>query len=260
MNIHEIAVLVADNTGVLLEDMKSQKTNIPITAARQCAMYLCLNHASDGSHRAIAKYFNRHKSTTYAARINVTDKIHIKDPNFYWVKQVNEDLYSNVTPADKNPLLLIAKIVEEATRVTVEQMRGKSRVTDVRIARQCAQYLACKYVNDQKSLSKIGLFFNRDHSTVLHSREVVENMLETRNKAYLWVEKIIARGLDLFHVPNTGDDMLNMLMRAHKQLEYGNIADGIDQLKELITMRQITLQSLESMKADQMLHEQMSEG
>jgi chromosomal replication initiator protein len=58
-------------------------------------------------------------------------------------------------------------------KVTVQELRSKSRKKEVAFPRQVAMYLARKYT--EQSLADIGKAFNRDHSTVLHSIKVVSD-------------------------------------------------------------------------------------
>ncbi|MFN8436764.1 MAG: chromosomal replication initiator protein DnaA [Cytophagales bacterium] len=76
----------------------------------------------------------------------------------------------------------IQKAVAESFKVSVEEMKDKTRKKEIVIARQTAMYFAKNYTN--LSLKAIGYHFGkRDHTTVLHAIEAVNNMLDT-DKAF----------------------------------------------------------------------------
>ena len=67
----------------------------------------------------------------------------------------------------------IQKLVAEHFSIPLNAIIGDSRRKEVAIARHIAIYL-CKQLTDS-SLKTIGLYFgNRDHSTVIHSCNMVE--------------------------------------------------------------------------------------
>jgi chromosomal replication initiator protein len=75
----------------------------------------------------------------------------------------------------------IQKSVCEFFEITLEDMKSKSRKKELVIPRQVGIYLAKNYTT--LSLKTIGLYFGgRDHSTVIHSVESVEDMIVTDKK------------------------------------------------------------------------------
>lgn len=83
----------------------------------------------------------------------------------------------------------ITEVVARVFSVSERDIRGKTRRADIVIARQVAMYLARKIVG--MPLKKIGLYFGgRDHSTVLHSIEKVENLVENDGDLRFKVEEI----------------------------------------------------------------------
>jgi len=66
--------------------------------------------------------------------------------------------------------------VSTATGVSVDDMKGKSRIREYVLARQ----FYCKIAKDSTAYSfrSIGAYINRDHATVIHSVKVVENVRE----------------------------------------------------------------------------------
>ena len=72
----------------------------------------------------------------------------------------------------------IQKIVCEFFDIPVDLLRAKTRRQEVVIARQTAMFLAKDLTNS--SLKTIGLHFGgRDHSTVIHACQAVEEFLKT---------------------------------------------------------------------------------
>jgi chromosomal replication initiation ATPase DnaA len=80
------------------------------------------------------------------------------------------------------PIERIAKVISKATGVSIEQLKDKTRKREIVIARQVAMY----FVNNTTgySLKSIGFWFGgRDHSTVIHAVQTVEDLLST-NKSF----------------------------------------------------------------------------
>jgi chromosomal replication initiator protein len=72
----------------------------------------------------------------------------------------------------------IQKTVSEYFGISVEDMKAKTRKKEIVISRQVAMFLAKEYTNH--SLKSIGYHFGgRDHSTVIHAVQSVDNMMET---------------------------------------------------------------------------------
>lgn len=69
----------------------------------------------------------------------------------------------------------IAAIVSVESGVTIEDMQGRKKNSDTIDARQVAIYL-CRTLLKESSI-KIGKYFNRDHSTVLYTVEVIESYI-----------------------------------------------------------------------------------
>ena len=72
----------------------------------------------------------------------------------------------------------IQKQVAEYFDVPVELLKERTRKRAIVQARQLSMYFAKQFTN--KSLKSIGDFFGgRDHSTVIHSNQAIENLIET---------------------------------------------------------------------------------
>ncbi|MHA7877356.1 MAG: chromosomal replication initiator protein DnaA [Bacteroidota bacterium] len=72
----------------------------------------------------------------------------------------------------------IQKTVATHYSISLEDLKSKSRKRELVTARQIAMYFAKKYTNH--SLKSIGYYFGgRDHSTVIHALQTVNDMLDT---------------------------------------------------------------------------------
>ena len=75
----------------------------------------------------------------------------------------------------------IQKTVSEYFKVNLEDLKAKTRKKEIVIARQTAMYFAKEYTNH--SLKSIGYHFGgRDHSTVIHAVQSVNDMIDTDSK------------------------------------------------------------------------------
>jgi len=100
--------------------------------------------------------------------------LHQLDITLELAKEVLHDLFQE----QKATLTIddIQRIVCEHLGVSEEQMRGQTRKRDIVRARQVAMYFAKKHT--QHSLKDIGLHFGgRDHSTVIHANNTVEDRM-----------------------------------------------------------------------------------
>jgi len=83
-----------------------------------------------------------------------------------------------------NQLVTLEVIIEkccEVFQVPIEQIDKAFRGSPVKECRQTAMWLACRFT--QLSLKAIGQRFgNRDHSTVIHSRDRIEDLLFTNDR------------------------------------------------------------------------------
>ena len=78
----------------------------------------------------------------------------------------------------KNNIQKIQQVVAEYYNITVEDLKSKKRKADIAFPRHGAIYL-CRTLTDE-SFPKIGIQFGgRDHSTVMHSVDKIDNELKT---------------------------------------------------------------------------------
>jgi chromosomal replication initiation ATPase DnaA len=79
---------------------------------------------------------------------------------------------------DYDQVSVIASTIAGITGVSVEDQKSKTRKKEVVNARQLTMYFAS--LHTLSSLNFIGLFLgNRDHSTVIHGRETIKNLIDT---------------------------------------------------------------------------------
>lgn len=90
-----------------------------------------------------------------------------------------------------NNIAKIQKAVAEYFNLTVDNLKSKKRTANIKNARQIAMYI-CKMTTEE-TIERIGLEFNRDHATVIHacnrideeyknSEELREQIKEIKNK------------------------------------------------------------------------------
>jgi chromosomal replication initiator protein len=74
----------------------------------------------------------------------------------------------------------IQKTVSEFCKVSIDQLKDKTRKKEIVMARQMAMYFSKEYTN--LSLKSIGYHFGgRDHSTVIHAVQTVNDLYDTDN-------------------------------------------------------------------------------
>jgi chromosomal replication initiator protein len=90
---------------------------------------------------------------------------------------------------EKNDIQRIQRIVSEHFQITVEDIRSKKRSSNISFPRQVAMYLCRNLTNE--SFPRIGIEFGgKDHSTVMHSVEKIENEIKVNKDLANTIEKI----------------------------------------------------------------------
>ena len=95
----------------------------------------------------------------------------------------NEALKDYITknPYINNDIVSIQKAVADYYKLTVEVLKGKRRSANIAYPRMVAMYL-CRMLTDQ-SFPRIGLEFGgRDHSTVIHAVDKIEDDLKSNSQ------------------------------------------------------------------------------
>lgn len=91
--------------------------------------------------------------------------------------------------SEKNDIHRIQKIVSEYFQITVEDIRSKKRSSNISFPRQIAMYLCRKLTSE--SFPKIGTEFGgKDHSTVMHSVEKIEQEIKVNTDLAKIIEKL----------------------------------------------------------------------
>lgn len=91
------------------------------------------------------------------------------------IKNIVHDIETDVS------IDFIQKIVGEYFSIEIEELKAKTRKKEIVIARQVAMFFSKKYTNH--SLKSIGYHFGgRDHSTVIHAVQSVEDMMTYDSK------------------------------------------------------------------------------
>lgn len=90
---------------------------------------------------------------------------------------------------EKNDVRRIQKIVSEYFSISVEDIRSKKRSSNISFPRQIAMYL-CRMMTNE-SFPRIGIEFGgKDHSTVMHSVEKIENEIKVNKDLANIIEKL----------------------------------------------------------------------
>lgn len=88
-----------------------------------------------------------------------------------------------------NDIQRIQKAVADHFKITVDDLKSKKRTNNVSFPRQIAMYL-CRMTTEE-TIVKIGLEFgNRDHATVLHSFEKINEEIKTNYELKETIEQI----------------------------------------------------------------------
>ena len=90
---------------------------------------------------------------------------------------------------EKNDVHRIQKIVSEYFQISVEDIKSKKRSSNISFPRQIAMYLCRTMLNE--SFPKIGTEFGgKDHTTVMHSVEKIENEIKINKDLSNIIEKL----------------------------------------------------------------------
>lgn len=85
--------------------------------------------------------------------------------------------YLNLGYSEKNDVSKIQKIVADYFKISIDDLKSKKRNSSIAFPRQIAMYLCRKHT--EESFPKIGIEFGgKDHSTVMHSCEKIEQEIK----------------------------------------------------------------------------------
>ncbi len=99
-----------------------------------------------------------------------------------------KDIINKGTSEETN-ILKIQKGVADYFQISVDDMKGRKRSSNIAFPRQIAMYLSRTLLN--ASFEQIGLEFGgKDHTTVMHSCEKIRNEINNNKEIYNSIEKI----------------------------------------------------------------------
>jgi chromosomal replication initiator protein len=91
----------------------------------------------------------------------------------------------------KNKVDLVQQVVCNHYKISLDEIKGKKRTSNVAIARQIAMYICRIYLDE--SFPKIGIEFGgKDHSTVIHSVDKIKKELKTNPQLEIEIQKLIS--------------------------------------------------------------------
>jgi chromosomal replication initiator protein len=114
--------------------------------------------------------------------------LHKAPPDLSMVREVICGLLGNSVEISGEA---IRDLIGRQFRVSVEDLRSRSRKRSVTFPRQIAMYLTRKYTD--KSLADIGSMYNRDHSTVLYAIKAITKDMSQRTAVREQVELLCAK-------------------------------------------------------------------
>lgn len=90
-----------------------------------------------------------------------------------------------------NSVAKVQKAVAEYFNLTVENLKSKKRTADINNARQIAMYI-CKMTTEE-TIERIGLEFNRNHATVIHACDKIEEEIKSSDNLKSQIIEIKAK-------------------------------------------------------------------
>lgn len=162
-------------------DKKIENNSLNVTFPKEVKEYIASNCTSDVRklEGAITRVF------AYATIMNgcdITYDLAVEALKDYFVKSI----------ISKNKIDLLQQIVAEMYNISVDDLKGKKRNTEISVPRQIAMYIARTYINE--SLPKIGSEFGgKDHTTVMHSVNKISKEVKSDKKLADEINKIVNR-------------------------------------------------------------------
>lgn len=154
----------------ILKDKIKRLTSLESKMTDEAIEFIASNFDTDV--RSLEGSINR--LTAYTAMYN---------PDVIDLEFTNEALKDYITknPYVTNDIVSIQKAVADYYKLTVEVLKGKKRSANIAYPRMVAMYL-CRILTDE-SFPRIGLEFGgRDHSTVIHAVDKIEDDLKNNSQ------------------------------------------------------------------------------
>lgn len=101
-----------------------------------------------------------------------------------------KDYFTNKPKLKNATIKEIKKIVADYYGIEISSFESKDRTKFISKARHVAIYLACEY--SKKSVTEIGLDFNRDHASVIHARDKVKDEIKTGSHLFSEINDIVS--------------------------------------------------------------------
>ncbi|WP_297278390.1 chromosomal replication initiator protein DnaA [uncultured Brachyspira sp.] len=101
-----------------------------------------------------------------------------------------KDYFTNKPKLKNATVKEIKKLVSDYYGIEMSSFESKDRTKFIAKARHVAIYLACEY--SKKSVTEIGLEFNRDHASIIHARDKVKDELKSGSHIYSEINEIIS--------------------------------------------------------------------
>ncbi|WP_297204367.1 chromosomal replication initiator protein DnaA [uncultured Brachyspira sp.] len=101
-----------------------------------------------------------------------------------------KDYFTNKPKLKNATIKEIKKLVSDYYGIEMSLFESRDRTKFIAKARHVAIYLACEY--SKKSVTEIGLEFNRDHASIIHARDKVKDELRSGSHISLEINDIIS--------------------------------------------------------------------
>ena len=113
-------------------------------------------------------------------------------PNIEQCEEMNifKDYFTSKPKLQNATIREIKKRVSDYYEIEISLLNSKDRTKFISKARHIAMYLACEY--SKKSVTEIGLDFNRDHASVIHARDKVKEELKANTHLSVEIDQIIS--------------------------------------------------------------------
>ena len=113
-------------------------------------------------------------------------------PNIKQCEEMNifKDYFTSKPKLQNATIREIKKRVSDYYEIEISLLDSKDRTKFISKARHIAMYLACEY--SKKSVTEIGLDFNRDHASVIHARDKVKEELKANTHLSVEIDQIIS--------------------------------------------------------------------
>ncbi len=162
-------------------DKKLENNDLDITFPKEVKEYIASNCTSDV--RRLEGAIRR--VLAYATMMNGSDI----------TLELAQDALKDILPSNiisKNKIETLQQIVCDIYNITLEDLKGKKRNSEIAVPRQIAMYIARKYINE--SFPKIGSDFGgKDHTTVMHSVNKISNEIKNNKDLEIQIKKIIEK-------------------------------------------------------------------